>query len=461
MWAGCFWACPHVHRPVLGGDVVSVQIEALFTSALGLRAPWAVRDVRLDVAKHRIDFDVECKQALLSCPACGASSQKVHDRLKRSWRHLDFFQYEAWLHAEVPRVGCAACGKTTQIAVPWAREGSGFTLLFEALALTMCRELPVRQAARGLRVRDKQLWRRIEHYVTEARKKQDMSEVRIVGIDETSLRRGQDYVTVVHDLDAKRLLFCTPGRDHQTIQAFAQDLHAHGGEPTAIAHACMDMSAAYLKGATAYLPNALVSYDRFHIVKLAGEAMDEVRTEEWKTEQARVEEALGHLTPKQRRSVLWGMRRNPSGWSNTQTDAMHWLQRANLKTARAWRLKMALREVFANARIHNHAQRAGAELKAWLSWARRSRLEPFKHLAATLKGHFDAVVRGMLDHRSNAFVEAMNGLMQQAKRAARGFRTAANFIAIAYLRLGKLTHLPASPFVPATALSAGVTRHRM
>ena len=440
---------------------MSVQIEALFTSALGLRAPWAVRDVRLDVAKHRIDFDVECKQALLSCPACGASSQKVHDRLKRSWRHLDFFQYEAWLHAEVPRVGCAACGKTTQIAVPWAREGSGFTLLFEALALTMCRELPVRQAARGLRVRDKQLWRRIEHYVTEARKKQDMSEVRIVGIDETSLRRGQDYVTVVHDLDAKRLLFCTPGRDHQTIQAFAQDLHAHGGEPTAIAHACMDMSAAYLKGATAYLPNALVSYDRFHIVKLAGEAMDEVRTEEWKTEQARVEEALGHLTPKQRRSVLWGMRRNPSGWSNTQTDAMHWLQRANLKTARAWRLKMALREVFANARIHNHAQRAGAELKAWLSWARRSRLEPFKHLAATLKGHFDAVVRGMLDHRSNAFVEAMNGLMQQAKRAARGFRTAANFIAIAYLRLGKLTHLPASPFVPATALSAGVTRHRM
>ena len=434
---------------------MGVQIEALFTSALGLQAPWAVRDVRLDTAKHRIDFDVECKQALLTCPACGAASQKVHDRLPRSWRHLDFFQYEAWLHAEVPRVGCTACCKTTQVNVPWARPGSGFTLLFEALALTRRRDLPVRQTARALRVRDKQLWRRIEHYVTEARRKQDMSQVRIVGIDETSLRRGHDYVTVVHDLDAKRLLFCTPGRDHQTILAFAQDLHAHGGEATAIAHACMDMSAAYLKGATAYLPNALVSYDRFHVVKLAGEAMDEVRTEEWKTEQARVEEALGHLTPKQRRSVLWGMRRNPSGWSRTQTEAMHWLQRANLKTARAWRLKMALREVFANARAHNQAQPAGAELKAWLSWARRSRLEPFKGLAATLKTHFESVVRGMLDHRSNAFVEAMNGLMQQAKRAARGFRTAANFIAIAYLRLGKLTHLPASPFVPATALSAG------
>jgi transposase len=96
-----------------------------------------------------------------------------------------------------------------------------------------------------------------------------------------------------------------------------------------------------------------------------------------------------------------------------------------------------------------------------MSWARRSRLEPFKRLAATLKDLFDSVVRGMLDHCSNAFVEAMNGQMQQAKRAARGFRTAANFIAIAYLRLGKLTHLQASPFVPATARSAGLTRHRM
>ena len=122
---------------------------------------------------------------------------------------------------------------------------------------------------------------------------------------------------------------------------------------------------------------------------------------------------------------------------------------------------MALREIFASARAHNQAELAGTELKAWISWARRSRLDAFKRLAKTLKTHFDSVVRGMLDHRSNAFVEAMNGLMQQAKRAARGFRTAANFIAIAYLRLGKLTHLPASPFLPAVPLAAGVTTHHL
>ena len=118
-------------------------------------------------------------------------------------------------------------------------------LLFKALALTgaltkvltLCQGLPVRQSARMLRAPDNQLWRHIEHYVTAARRKQDMSKVRIVGIDETSLRRGQDCVTVVHDLDAKRLLFCTPGREHTTMQELAVDLSAHGGEPTAIAHA--------------------------------------------------------------------------------------------------------------------------------------------------------------------------------------------------------------------------------
>ena len=90
-------------------------------------------------------------------------------------------------------------------------------------------------------------------------------------------------------------------------------------------------------------------------------------------------------------------------------------------------------------------------LRAWLSWARRCRLEPFKKLATTLNARFDAVVRGMVDHRSNAFVEAMNGLLQQAERAARGFRTSQSFIAIAYLRMSKLKHLPTSSLVPAAA----------
>ena len=428
---------------------MNVGVEALFTSALGLQPPWVVEDVKLDTAKRRIDFQISCRNARLACPACGQAEQAVHDRLARSWRHLDFFQFEAWLHCDVPRVACDACGKTTQVTVPLARPGSGFTAAFEALALTLCRDLPVRQAAALLRCADKQLWRRIEFYVGQARALEKFDDVRIVGIDETSLKRGQNYLTVVHDLEAKRLLFATEGRDHQTVVEFVADLKAHGGDPAKVEHVCMDMSAAYAKGVAETMPEAQISYDRFHVVSMAIEAMDQVRRQEMSSSAPMVREALGGGVPKAVRQLMWAMRRNPNRWSRHQLEAMHWLQRSTLKSARAWQLKMALREVYAQARMHNSAEQASADLRAWLSWARRCRLEPFKKLAVTLRERFDAVVRGMLDHRSNAFVEAMNGLMQQAKRASRGFRTSRTFIAIAYLRMSKLRHLPASPFVPA------------
>jgi len=428
---------------------VNVGIEVLFTNALGLQPPWVVEDVKLDTAKRRIDFEVGCQGALLACPQCGAAAQPVHDRLRRSWRHLDFFQFEAWLHADVPRVGCAACGKTSQVVVPWAREGSGFTLLFEALALALCRDMPVKQAAVLLRCADKQLWRRIDHYVAQARALDDMSAVQIVGIDETSLQRGQSYITVVHDLDTKRLLFATEGRDHQTVVDFAADLKAHGGDPERVRHVCQDMSPAFAKGVGLALPNALISYDRFHVVAMANEAMDQVRQAEMRDDAPGVTRALGTADRKSIKGLMWGMRKNPSGWTQQQTNAMHWLQRSSLKSARAWRLKMALREVYARAAASNDARLARADLDAWLSWARRSRLESFKKLARTITQRADAVVRGMTDNRSNAFVEAMNGLLQQVKRAARGFRTAKNFIAIAYLRMSKLKHLPAHPFAAA------------
>jgi transposase len=265
------------------------------------------------------------------------------------------------------------------------------------------------------------------------------------------LFRG-DYITVVHDLGAKRLLFATEGRSHQTVADFAADLKAHGGDPAAVRHVCMDMSAAYAKGAAMALPQADISYDRFHVIAMALQAMDEVRREEVRRQPQAVAAALDGADPQTRRNLLWGMRKNPSGWSTAQLNAMHWLQRSTLKSARAWRLKMSLREVYARARAHNSAEQAAQDLRRWTSWARRCRLEPFKKLAATLKERFDAVVRGMLDHRSNAFVEAMNGQLQQAKRAARGYRTASNFIAIAYLRLSRLKHLPAHPFSHTAAL---------
>ena len=139
--------------------------------------------------------------------------------------------------------------------------------------------------------------------MTQARAKQDMRKVRLVGIDETSLKSGQDYITVVHDLDEKRLLFATPGCDHATVERFALDLQAHGCKRTPITNACIDMSAAFAKGIAKPLPKAQINYDRYHVVALDNQATDEVRSAEWKADSQRVRDELGELDASQRRAI--------------------------------------------------------------------------------------------------------------------------------------------------------------
>lgn len=439
--------------------MMSVGVEALFTSALGLQALWSVTKVDLDTAKRRINFEVSCDARQMPCPACNAKGQGVHDRIKRSWRHLDFFQFEAWLHADMPRIDCAACGKTTLAEMPWARPGSGFTLAFEALAICLCQSVPVAKAAAQLRVAAKRLWRRIDHYVTAARAKQTMAGVNVIGIDETSVQRGHEYVTVMHDLTAKRLLFMTAGRSNETVHQFKADLAERGGNPDDIKHVCMDMSAAYTKGVTEALPAVQISYDHFHVIALANEAMDEVRREEMQS-QPRVVKAVMGTERKAVKGLMWGMRKDPSDWNANQRNTMYQLQRSNLRSARASRLKQALRAMYADALICNDPAQAQAGLQHWISWTRRCRLKPFKRLAKTITERLPGVVRGMLDGRSNAYVEAMNGMLQQTKAAARGFRTMRNFVAIAYLRMSKLTHLPSNPMCTAISRERGTTQYR-
>lgn len=222
-----------------------------------------------------------------------------------------------------------------------------------------------------------------------------MSGVRHIGIDETSLRKGREYVTSVHDLQQKRLLFVTEGRNHQTLDAFAKDLKTHGGQAQAVTHMSMDMSAADLKGVQQQLPQAAICYDHFHVAALAGKAMDEVRAAEFKARPTAVALALGKLDRASRRCLSWAMRTHHAGWNERHMQAMYALQRTNLQSARAWRLKVALHEVY-EAAAQSHSQEvARTGLQRWIGWAMRSRLEPFKWLARTLKTPFEGMIAGM------------------------------------------------------------------
>jgi len=221
----------------------------VFAAGLGMVEPWRVVGATFDPEQGRLDLRIDFSRgARFACPEGDEPACPVHDTEAKTWRHLDFFQHQAYLHARVPRVRCPTHG-VRQVQLPWARPGSGFTLLFEALLLEFAPHMPVAAIARMVDEHDTRIWRVLEHYVAAARADLDLSQVRNVGMDETSARRGQDYVSLFMDLDATpRVVFATEGRDAATVKRFGADLLAHGGEPGQVTKVCCDMSPAFIRG---------------------------------------------------------------------------------------------------------------------------------------------------------------------------------------------------------------------
>ena len=393
----------------------------LFANALGLTAPWHVARVNFAPQQKQLDIYLDfARGSRFACPQCGTDAP-AYDTSDETWRHLDFFQHAAYLHARVPRVECGrGCG-VAKISVPWARSGSGFTLLFEALIMSMIREMPVAAVAALVGEHDTRLWRIAHHYTEAARARRDDAAVKRVGVDETAARRRHNYISLFFDMDARRLLFATPGKDAATIEAFAEDLRAHGGATEQITEVCCDMSPAFIKGWETSLPQAALTFDRFHLMKLMGDAVDQVRREE-----ARTQSGL-----KQTR-YLWLM--NPSRLSVAEQAQVARLSRQRLKTAKAYQLRLVLQEFFAQD------SRAAAEtfLKRWYFWATHTRLAPLIKVAKTIKAHWAGILNWYDSKLTTGLLEGINSLIQAAKARARGYRTSKNLITMAYLIAGKL-----------------------
>ena len=254
----------------------------LFQLALGLVPPWMVAAANFEAEKKRLDIEIDFKTGgRFACPDCGKADCAVHDTVKKTWRHLNFFQHQAFLHARVARIDCPDCG-VRLVNVPWARPGSGFTLLFEAFVMTLVKGMPVAAAARLVGEHDTRLWRLIQHYVKTAVAGMDLSELRRVAIDETAAKRGQDYISLFVDMDARKVVYVTEGNDAETVARFADHVDDHNCDASRIKEVCIDMSGAYVKGVTENLTEAEITFDKFHAVKLVNDAVDQVRRAESK-----------------------------------------------------------------------------------------------------------------------------------------------------------------------------------
>ena len=270
---------------------------------------------------------------------------------------------------------------------------------------------------------DTRVWRMLQHYVEKTRAEADFSKVTAVGVDETSRRRGYNYISVFMDLDKEhsRVLFATEGKDAQTVKAFKQDLEAHGGKAEQIEEASLDMSAAFISGLAEQFPDVQLTFDNFHLMQLLGKAVDQVRREEQPT----------HPELKGTR-YLW----LKNEWNRTekQVSTFNELRSSKLATVKATHLKSVFQDIFAC----DNTEEAESLLKHWYFWATHCQIGPMIKVAKTIKKHWAGVLRWFTSRISNGLLEAINGLIQSAKRRARGFRSTRYLITMVYLIAAKL-----------------------
>lgn len=245
--------------------------KEIFSLALNLQEPWYVKDVKFDLPEGKlhgqIDIYIDFQRGYKFKDKLG-NATTAYDTEEKQWRHLNFFQHECYLHARVPRVKTQGLG-INLVTVPWAREGSGFTLMFEGLSMLMLEsEMPIKKAANLMNLKDTRLWRIFKYWVEKAIEKETYNEVVSIGIDETSTLKGHNYVTIAVDMDKRNVIFATKGKDSETVKDLKEHLELKGCSPEQIKQASIDMSPAYISGIMDNFPNAKITFDKFHIMKI-------------------------------------------------------------------------------------------------------------------------------------------------------------------------------------------------
>ena len=410
-----------------------MKAEDVFALGLGLTPPWQLLGQSLDTEKNPFHLFLEIgadRGALYPCPECGKLC-KAHDFQEMTWRHLNFFQHHCYLKARVPRVDCKEHG-IHRTEVPWSRKGSGFTLLFEQVVMSLVREMPVNAVARHVGTTDNRLWRIVRHYVAQAIQGLDLSALCGLGLDETASKRGHNYVTVFLDMDREKrpVVFAVSGKGKECLRQFVCFLKAHRGNPHNVAEVVCDMSPSFLAATSEEFPYAAQTVDWFHVVQLFTHAMDEVRRTEARKE---------HMPKGVRWTTLKGFEAERS---EEQQAALRELMERGLATATAFRVKEMLRWV----RIADSRQAARWRATRFINAARElighhSLLIPVTKALQTFEKHLPRVLRRWESMLSNARLEGLNGLFQAARARARGYRNDANFITMIYLIGAPITTL--------------------
>ena len=400
----------------------------IFSAALAINDPWFIENIELNQETKQLDVYISFRRGA-TFPSKNPDyphEYKAYDSVLKTWRHLNFFEYKCFLHCRTPRIQPDK-GKTELISPPWTGINAGFTLMFEAFLLQLCVCMPVKAASRIVGENDDKLWRLLEKYTIGARSHEDYTDLENVGMDETSQKKNHNYVSLFVDLNKGRTVYVSEGKSHETVEKFARDLRLHQVNPEHILNVSCDMSPAFIKGVAENLPNATITFDRFHVVKIINEAVDQVRREE----------VIEQPILKGNRYIFLKNNENLTTIQSTTLNRIR-LSYFNLKTYRALRIREAFQNIYqaSDYRVFEKL------LKKWYYWATHSRLEPMIKAAKTIKNHWDGILSWKLSQINNGILEGLNSVIQAAKSKARGYRNFRYFRTIIYLLTGKLDFKP-------------------
>ena len=401
----------------------------LYRQVLGLQSPWTVSRVELGVKEGRVDIWAEHTESSWECPACKRKLAIYDHSEERSWRHLDTCQFKTYLHARIPRVQCEEHG-VRQIEVPWAEARSRFTALFERLAIDVLKVTDVKSAGGILGISWDEARHVMERAVRRGLLRKEKRVVPHIGVDEKSIKKRHNYMTLVCDIDRATVEYVAEDRKVSSLDGYFEQLSAE--QLNGIQSISMDMHDAYFISANHHVPDAArkIVFDRFHIFAYMGKAVDQVRRREHK--ELRVD-GTSELTGS-RFLWLYGKENVP------EQDQLRFreLKALNLKTGRAWAIKESLRELW-SYRSETWARRF---FKEWYRWATHSRLRPVIEVARMLKRRLENVMTYFRHRVTNAVLEGLNSKIQTVKKRAYGFRNKESFKTAILFHCGGLDLYP-------------------
>jgi transposase len=390
----------------------------LFSMALGLQTPWKVSNIEFRSNGSQQELHIEIGYFRID------GSQSIYDHVSRRWQHLDFFQHRCFIHCSVPRVEDKD-GKVKMLEVPWARSGSGFTLLFEAFAMGLLENgMSMSKTGKMLSVDGKLVCRIMRHYVDKAIEKEPLSPVVKIGVDETSISKGHHYMTVAVDLIEKKVIGIGEGRDEFALGVALGEAEQRGAKIQEAKAVAMDLSPAYTAAVQTLLPDIKIVYDRFHLEQMISRAVDEVR---------KIEREQNQDLRKSKYILL----RNKSDLKNDQLEKLHYITQTFPAIGKVYQLKEQFKEIWRN-------QKADAEeaFDKWMEMAQESGIYPLIKVVNSFKAHMTGI-KAYFEHLiTSGFVERVNLTIQEIKRIAKGYKNFENYKAMIYLRLGKLETIP-------------------